>query len=87
MTELPAGWESRGQQAILFRRFGFERYSQTRDFVDALSALAAAGAAHPQNINFGATYVNVTLDPSATGALDAELAERINALYHRPAGA
>ncbi|MEW5835435.1 MAG: 4a-hydroxytetrahydrobiopterin dehydratase [Pseudomonadota bacterium] len=79
--ELPEGWEARGRLAALFRRFTFERYAQTRDFVDALSTLTQAGAAHPQNINFGSTYVNVTLDPTPTGQADVALAARINAIY------
>lgn len=86
MADTPEGWESRGKQATLFRRFGFERFALTRDFVDALSALTEAEGVHPQNINFGSTYVNVTLDPAASGEADAPLAERINALY-KPAGA
>ncbi len=81
MAEIPDGWEARGKQATLFRRFAFERYGQTRDFIDALSALAEAAGAHPQNINFGSTYANVTLDANAAGEVDAALAERINALY------
>jgi len=46
-----------------------------------VSALAQGGGAHPQNINFGSTYVNVTLDPTPTGQADVELAARINAIY------
>lgn len=86
MADTPEGWESRGTQATLFRRFAFERYGQTRDFIDAVSALTQAGGVHPQNLNFGSTYANVTLDANAAGQVDAELAERINALY-RPAAA
>ncbi len=85
MAELPDGWESRGSLPTLFRRFDFERYRQTRDFVDTLSALCEAQGVHPQSINFGSTYVNVTLDPNAAGQADRELAVRINALY-KPAG-
>lgn len=81
MSEHPEGWECRGKLPALFRRFDFERYAQTRDFVDALSALTEAQGVHPQNINFGSTYVNVTLDPNAAGQADGELALRINALY------
>ncbi|MDP3134285.1 MAG: 4a-hydroxytetrahydrobiopterin dehydratase [Burkholderiaceae bacterium] len=84
MAEQPDGWESRGKLPTLFRRFDFERYGQTRDFVDALSALTEAQGVHPQNINFGSTYVNVTLDPNPAGQADGEMAVRINALY-RPA--
>lgn len=82
-STLPEGWESRGGQRTLFRRFRFDGYAQTRDFVDALSALTQAAGVHPQNINFGSTYVNVTLDPDAAGAADVALAERINALLRR----
>jgi 4a-hydroxytetrahydrobiopterin dehydratase len=77
---LPPGWEARGSQRTLFRRFGFERYAQTRDFVDALAALTERDGVHPQNINFGSVYVNVTLDPTPAGELDIDLATRINAL-------
>ncbi len=85
MAEHPEGWVTRGKLPTLFRRFDFESYRQTRDFVDALSALTEAQGVHPQSINFGSTYVNVTLDPNAAGQADCELAVRINALY-RPAG-
>lgn len=86
MADTPKGWECRGTQATLFRRFAFERFGQTRDFIDAVSALAQAGGVHPQNLNFGSTYANVTLDANAAGEVDVELAERINALY-QPAAA
>ena len=86
MTDTPEGWEARGTQATLFRRFAFERYAQTRDFIDAVSALAQTRGVHPQSLNFGSTYANVTLDPNAAGEVDAELAAGINALY-RPAAA
>lgn len=85
MSELPDGWETRGKLPTLFRRFDFEGYRQTRDFVDALSALSESQGVHPQSINFGSTYANVTLDPNAAGQADRDLAVRINALY-KPAG-
>lgn len=86
MADLPQGWEARGREATLFRRFTFERYAQTRDFVDAVSALTQARGLHPQNINFGPTYVNLTLDATPAGEADVALAAGINALY-RTAGA
>ena len=85
---LPEGWESRGGQRTLFRRFAFDGFAQTRAFVDALSALTAAEGRHPQNINFGTTYVNVTLEGAAgsdPGEQECMLAQRINALS-QPAG-
>lgn len=81
MAEHTHGWESRGQAKTLFRRFAFERYAQTRDFMDDLSALAETEGVHPQNINFGSTYVNVTLDPTDSGEANHALALRIDALY------
>lgn len=81
MADQLEGWESRGKVQTLFRRFSFERYAQTRDFMDALAALTESGGVHPQNINFGSSYVNVTLDPTETGEADHALAQRIDALY------
>lgn len=83
MVELPAGWEARGKPLALFRRFEFERYSATRDFLDAMAVLSEQMGVHPQNINFGTTYVNITLE-GAEGSDPGEevyaLAARINAL-------
>ncbi len=84
MIDVPTGWESRGKPAALFRRFEFDRYGQTRDFLDALAALSESSGVHPQNINFGSKYVNITLDaqePTLTGAANPVLAEQINGLY------
>ena len=89
MAELPEAWESRGRPPTLFRRFEFERYSGTRAFLDALAALTEEVGTHPQNINFGTTYVNVTLEAAGGGEIgegDIDLAARINALY-KPASA
>lgn len=87
MAELPEFWEARGKPPTLFRRFEFDRYSSTRAFLDALAALTEEAGAHPQNINFGTTYVNITLEASGAelGADELALAARINALY-KPAG-
>jgi len=88
MAELPEGWEARGKPPALFRRFEFERYGTTRDFLDALAALSEETGMHPQNISFGSTYVNITLEGTAgsePGEQERMLAERINAL-RKPAG-
>lgn len=68
-TGLPEGWEERGKPPTLFRRFEFARYGDTRAFLDALAALAEETGLHPQNINFGATYVNITLEAGEGGML------------------
>ena len=88
MAELPEGWEARGKPLALFRRFEFERYGTTRDFLDALAALSEETGLHPQNINFGSTYVNITLEGaegSEPGEQELVFARRINAL-RKPAG-
>ena len=85
MSDHIGEWETRGKTQTLFRRFNFERYAQTRDFMDALSELVQADGLHPQNINFSSTYVNVTLDPTDSGLANHSLAQRIDALY-KPTG-
>lgn len=89
MADIPEGWEARGKPPTLFRRFSFDRYSETREFLDALAALSEEVGVHPQNINFGTTYVNITLEGPEGGELgETELAfaARIDALS-KPAGA
>lgn len=83
MTDLPDGWEARGRPLALFKRFEFERYGETRVFLDDLAALTEELGVHPQNINFGTTYVNITLesaDGGDPGVTELTLASRINAL-------
>ena len=89
MAKHPEGWEARGKPPTLFRRFTFERYGETRTFLDAVAALSEEAGLHPQNINFASTYVNITLESGESGELgEAELglAGRINALYTQPEG-
>ena len=89
MADIPEGWEARGKPLTLFRRFSFERYGATRDFLDAIAALSEEAGLHPQNINFASTYVNITLEAGESGELgeaELDLAKRINALYPRPEG-
>ena len=62
MGEMPEGWETRGKPPTLFRRFTFDSYAETRKFLDALAELSEETGTHPQNINFGTTYVNITLE-------------------------
>ncbi|MDO9467446.1 MAG: 4a-hydroxytetrahydrobiopterin dehydratase [Thiobacillus sp.] len=86
---IPAGWEARGKPPTLFRRFSFERYSETRAFLDALAVLSDEVGLHPQNINFASTYVNITLESGESGELgktELDLAGRINSLYSQPEG-
>lgn len=78
--DIPDGWQARGTPPTLSRRFPFPDYPATRRFLDALAALSEQAGVHPQTINFGSGYVNVTLDATADGAADAAFARRIDAL-------
>ena len=83
MGDLPEGWETRGKPPILFRRFTFGNYTATRTFLDALAGLSEETGIHPQNINFGTTYVNITLEAEDGKELtetEHTLATRINEL-------
>ena len=83
MGDLPEGWETRGKPPILFRRFTFGNYIVTRTFLDALAELSEETGIHPQNINFGTTYVNITLEAEDGKELtetEHALATRINEL-------
>lgn len=83
MADIPAGWEARGKPPTLFRRFAFASYAECRTFLDALAALSEKTGIHPQNINFGTTYVNITLeavDGMMLGEVDYQFARDIDAL-------
>ena len=83
MADLPEGWETRGKPPILFRRFTFGSYTDTRTFLDALAGLSEETGIHTQNINFGTTYVNITLEAENGKELtetEHTLATRINEL-------
>jgi len=83
MSDTLQDWERRDKPPTLFRRFAFERYAQTRAFLDALTVLCEEFERYPQNINFGTTYVNVTLeaaDGNAFSPQDEAFAARISAL-------
>ena len=83
MGDVPEGWEMRGKPPTLFRRFTFGNYAETRRFLDALAELSEETGIHPQNINFGTTYVNITLEAEDRKELtetEHTLATRINEL-------
>ena len=83
MGDVPEGWETRGKPPTLFRRFTFGSYADTRTFLDALAELSEETGIHPQNINFGTTYGNITLEAEDRKELtetEHTLATRINEL-------
>jgi pterin-4a-carbinolamine dehydratase len=89
MSDVPEGWETRGKPPTLFRRFTFGNYTDTRTFLDALAELSEETGIHPQNINFGTTYVNITLEAEDRKELtetEHALATRINELVTEQGG-
>ena len=57
-------------QPTLNWRFEFATYGATRDFLDLLADLSKRDDYYP-NINFGKTYVNVSIDGEGQAALGA----------------
>ena len=68
-----AEWQERKRPVCLERRFEFDGYSSTRDFLDKLGEHSEATQRFP-DISFGSTYVNITLRPEADGD-EAQLSE------------
>ena len=57
-------WEQRNRPIRLEKRFEFDNYQKTRDFLDLLGELSEARSLYP-DISFGKTYVNITLRPES----------------------
>ncbi len=57
-------WEKRKRPIRLERRYEFETYDATRDFLDRLGNLSESKKIFP-DISFGKTYVNITLRPDS----------------------
>ena len=62
-------WQERKRPVCLERRFEFDGYSSTRDFLDKLGEHSEATQRFP-DISFGSTYVNITLRPEANGDVE-----------------
>ncbi|WP_413442513.1 4a-hydroxytetrahydrobiopterin dehydratase [Synechococcus sp. MIT S1220] len=60
------GWKERRRPVCLERRYEFESYNATRDFLDRLGLHSEATQRFP-DISFGRTYVNITLRPEDDG--------------------
>ncbi len=80
-------WNERKRPVCLERRFEFESYGETRDFLDRLGDFSEAEQRFP-DISFGRTYVNITLRPEDDGdesqlsVEDRRFASEIDALFH-----
>ena len=57
-------WHERKRPICLEKRFEFESYNSTRDFLDKLGDHSEAIQRFP-DISFGKTYVNITLRPES----------------------
>ena len=66
-------WKERKRPICLEKRFEFDNYSATRDFLDKLGDHSEASQQFP-DISFGSTYVNITIRPDDDGA-EAQLSE------------
>ena len=60
-------WHERKRPICLEKRFEFESYKSTRDFLDKLGDHSEAIQRFP-DISFGKTYVNITLRPESDEA-------------------
>ena len=57
------GWRQKNRPACLEKRYEFESYEKTRDFLDALGDFSEKVSRFP-DISFGKTYANITIRPS-----------------------
>ena len=71
-------WQERKRPICLEKRFEFDSYNSTRDFLDKLGDHSEAIQRFP-DISFGRTYVNITIRPEDDGA-DAHLRDADRAL-------
>jgi len=55
-------WNERKRPVCLEKRFEFDSYSSTRDFLDRLGEFSELNKRYP-DISFGKTYVNIALRP------------------------
>ena len=89
MAESPRtveGWTHTERPANLHRRFAFNDYAGTREFLDKLAVLSKETGLYP-DISFGKVYANVTIhaaDDKAIAEPELDFARRVNALV--PAG-
>ena len=56
------GWRQKNRPECLEKRFEFDSYERTRDFLDALGAFCEKVNRFP-DISFGKTYANITIRP------------------------
>ncbi len=78
-------WQKRSRPFRLEKRFEFDTYDETRDFLDRLGEHTEAVNRFP-DISFGKTYVNITLRPdndkTPLSEDDFKFAEEIDGFFH-----
>ena len=57
------GWRQKNRPECLEKRYEFESYEKTRDFLDALGDFSEKSSRFP-DISFGKNYANITIRPS-----------------------
>ena len=62
-------WRQKNRPECLEKRFEFESYEKTRDFLDALGDFCEKVSRFP-DISFGKTYANITIRPSETNEIE-----------------
>ena len=79
--DVPPGWKAQQRPPLLTRRFEFGSYAETRAWLDALAAWSERSRVYP-DLNFGRTYVNVTLSAQGPALTpdDLRLAAEVTAL-------
>jgi len=78
----PEAWTEVEKPPLLYRRFEFADYSETRAFLDRLAGLSKETGLYP-DLSFGRTYVKVTVYGSggaAVGTEEREFAARTEAI-------
>ena len=79
-------WRQKNRPECLEKRFEFESYEKTRDFLDALGAFCEKVSRFP-DISFGKTYANITIRPlednekEVISTIDHEFASQIDLLF------
>jgi len=80
------GWRHKNRPECLEKRYEFESYEKTRDFLDALGDFSEKVSRYP-DISFGKTYANITIRPSENNEseeisnVDHEFASQIDLLF------
>jgi 4a-hydroxytetrahydrobiopterin dehydratase len=78
----PEGWTEVEKPPLLYRRFEFAAYPETRSFLERLAGLSKETGLYP-DLSFSRTYATVTVygpDGAAVGAEAREFAARAEAL-------